>query len=97
MAKTIEILIPTAEPRAEKVAVNPHVHDLNGKTVGFLWDEKPNGDFLLNRIREKLSERFKLAGTVWRQVGGLHIGAEDAAEIQQLAEASDTVVVAVGD
>jgi hypothetical protein len=97
MAKTIEILIPTAEPRAERVAVNPHVHDLNGKIVGFLWDEKPNGDFLLNRIKEKLLERYNLAGTIWRQVGGLHIGAEDAAEIQQLADACDTVIVAVGD
>ena len=97
MAKTIEILIPTAEPRAERGAVNPHVHDLNSKIVGFLWDEKPNGDFLLNRIKEKLLERYNLAGTIWRQVGGLHIGAEDAAEIQQLADACDTVIVAVGD
>ena len=96
MAK-IEILIPTAEPRSEKVAVNPQMHDLNGKVVGFLWDEKPNGDVLLKRIREQLSQRYKLAGTIWRQVGGLHIGAEDAAEIQQLADAADTVVVAVGD
>ena len=97
MAKTIEILVPTAEPRTEKIAVNPHVNDLNGKVIGFLWDEKPNGDFLLNGIREKLSERYKLAGTIWRQVGGLHMEAEKAVEIKELADAADTVIVAVGD
>ena len=97
MAKTIEILIPTAEPRAENVAVNPHVHDLSGKVIGFLWDEKPNGDFLLKRIREQLSQRYKLAGTFWRQVGGLHTEAEKAVEIKELADAADTVIVAVGD
>ena len=97
MTKTIELLVPISEHRINKAEISPHVHDLNGKVVGFLWDEKPNGNVLLQRIREKVSQSYKLGGTVWKQVGGVHIAAEEAGEITQLADTTDTVIVAVGD
>lgn len=97
MAKTVEVLIPTAEPKIKKILVTPRVHDLNGKVVGFLWNEKPNGDFLLQHLREQLSQKYKLAGTDWGQVDRLHTMAEDAIEVKQLAATADTVIIAVAD
>ena len=52
MTNTIEVLVLTAEANIKKLATNPRVHDLNGKVLGFLWNEKPNGDILLKRLRE---------------------------------------------
>ena len=97
MASTIEILIPTAEPKIKTIAVNSRLNDLNGKIVGFLWNEKPNGDILLQRIKDHLSQRFNLADTVWGQVEAVHIPAEDAPEVKQLGTKADAVVIATGD
>ena len=68
MANTIEILVPTGEPRVKKISLNSRVHDLNGKVVGFLWNEKPNADVLLQRIREHILQKYKLpavSGSRW--------------------------------
>ena len=97
MTKTIEILVPTAEPKVKKILINPRVHDMNGKVVGFLWDEKPNGDFLLKNIREQISQRYMLAGSEWAQANGVHIAAENAPEVKQIAASADMVIIAVGD
>ena len=97
MVNTIEILIPTAESKIKKIEENQRVHDLNGKVVGFLWDEKPNGDFLLKHLREQISQRYKLVGTEWAQANGVHIAAEDAPGVKQIAASADMVVIAVGD
>ena len=97
MANTIEILIPTAEPKIKTIAVNSRLNDLNGKIVGFLWNEKPNGDILLQRIKDHLSQRFNLADSVWGQVEAVHIPAEVAPEVKQLGTKADAVVIATGD
>jgi hypothetical protein len=93
----IEILVPTAESKIKKIKENKRVHDLNGKVVGFLWDEKPNGDFLLEHLKEHISQRCKLAGTECAQANGVHIAAEDAPGVKQIAASADMVIVAVGD
>jgi hypothetical protein len=97
MANTIEVFVPTAEPKINKFEVNPRVHDLNGKTVGFLWNEKPNGDILLQRLREHITQKYKLARTEWGQIGGLHVVVENGSVLNELAEKADTVVIAVCD
>ncbi len=94
--KTIAVLDPTAKPRPKEV-IRPHqLNDLNGKVVGFLWNTKPNGDILLLRIKEQLSQRYRLAGTEWREKGGTSVAAE-AAIIEALVKTSDVVVNAIGD
>ena len=97
MADMIEIFIPTAEPRIKKFVINPRLHNLNGKVLGFLWNEKPNGDVLLRRLRQHLSQKYKLAGTAWEQIGGLHVDVDKAPEIKRIADIADTIVIAVCD
>ena len=96
MSETISVLVPTGKPRVEEIPVTPRVPDLNGKVVGFLWNGKPNADILLERIKEQLSERFRLAGTHWH---GCH-SSEEAAypdTIEDVVNNSDLTVVALGD
>jgi hypothetical protein len=97
MADMIEIFVPSAEPKIKKLAVNPRLHNLNGKILGFLWNEKPNGDVLLHRLQMHLSQKYKLAGTVWEQIGGLHVDVDKAPEIKKIAAVADTIVIAVCD
>ena len=97
MASIIEILVPIAEPKIKKISVVSGLGDLNGKIVGFLWNGKPNGDILLQRIKDHLSQKFNLADSVWGQVEAVHIPAEDAPEVKQLGTKADAVVIATGD
>ena len=97
MTDTIEVFVPTAAPKIKKLAVNPHVHDLNGKVLGFLWNEKPNGDILLKRLREQITRKYKQVRTEWGQIDGLHVVVENERVLNKLAEKADTVVIAVCD
>jgi hypothetical protein len=97
MTNTIEVLVPTAEAKINKVAVNPRVHDLNGKVVGFLWNEKPNGDILLRRLKEHITQKYQAVRTEWGQIGGLHVEVEKEPALKELANKADTIVIAVCD
>ena len=94
VTKTIAVLIPTAKPRVKEVSMASRLHDLNDKVVGFLWNGKPNGDILLLRIKEQLSQRFHLAGTNWHQKDA---GVPAEAAIEELTRTSDLVINAIGD
>ena len=59
-AKMVTVLVPTGEARVKEISIAPRVHDLNDKAMGFLWNRKPNGDILLIRTKERLSQRFRL-------------------------------------
>jgi hypothetical protein len=96
MERTIKVLNPTAGSGAKEVGVATPPHDLKGKVVGFMWNHKPNGDILLIRIKEELSRRFNLAGTVWKHWEGGGAGPE-ASIIEEMANNADMVIVAIGD
>jgi hypothetical protein len=97
MAQTIEILIPIAESDVKEIPLNPKTIDLNRKVVGFLWNEKPNGDVLLRRLIKQLSMRYPQVKTVWDQVAALHVLAEVAPQVQRMANEADAVIIATGD
>jgi hypothetical protein len=96
MTSSITILVPTAEPDIKSTPVNARLGDLNHKVVGFLWNEKPNGDVLLTHIRELLSQKYREVRTTWEQVEGLHTQAEVTPEVKRIA-AADTIIIATGD
>jgi len=96
MTNTVTILLPIAESDVKATSVNPRIRDLNGKVVGFLWNEKPNGDVLLTRIRELISEKYNQVKTIWEQVEGLHTAAEIASEVKRIV-AADTIIIGTGD
>ena len=96
MERTIKVLDPTAKSRVKEIKISAPTPDLNGKVVGFLWNHKPNGDILLLRIKEELTRRFKLAGTVWKHWEG-EGSVPEATILEEMAAAADVVVVAISD
>jgi len=98
MTKTTIVLDPTAKPSAEEIAIAPRVHDLNDKRIGFLWNGKPNGDILLLRIKERLSQKFNFTETNWQQrIGPVVSSSSDDPVIKKLASTCDLVVNAICD
>ena len=95
-AHTIAVLDPTAKARGGEISVTPRVHGLDGKVIGFLWNEKPNGDVLLRRIKEHLSQRFDLKGTTWHQKETASMPS-DPGIIEELVDTTDVVINAIGD
>jgi hypothetical protein len=96
MERTIKVLDPTAKAKIKETKISAATHDLNGKVIGFMWNHKPNGDILLNEIKDQLSRRFALKGTVWKHWEGGGSGPE-ASILEEMASAADMVVVAMGD
>ncbi len=68
MSGTIEILSPAAPVRAGDHPLAPRPASLAGLRVGFLHNNKPNGDVLLERVAELLEEReAEIACVRWRK------------------------------
>lgn len=65
-----KLVSPEASIPAASAVVNAHLEDLTGKTVVLYWNGKPNGDILLNRIGELLTENVKDIEVVkaWQQI-----------------------------
>jgi len=96
-ARTIVILDPTEQPKAQEGAQAPQVKKPTGKfTVGFLWNNKPNGDVLLQNIKELLSEKIQLEKTVWQQKEVVAAPADNEI-IEKLAAESNLVISAIAD
>lgn len=64
MIKYIEVLEPTGVTGQKSIQRSAGVGNLNGKTIGFIDNGKPNYDVFLARLIELLSQRFKFAGMV---------------------------------
>jgi hypothetical protein len=64
MTNYIEVLDPTGVTEQQNIKVSSGVGDLNGKTIGFIDNGKPNYDIFLARLMELLNRRFKFAGTI---------------------------------
>ena len=56
----ITVLNPTAPPRELRTAMAERPADLRGKAVGFLWNSKPNGDVLFQRLEQLLREKYEI-------------------------------------
>ena len=93
---TIMVLDPTAPPRelSHSMALRPE--SLRGRTVGFLWNSKPNGDALFSRLEELLREKYEITMTSYQRKPTASLPADDKV-IEELATTADAVVVGLGD
>jgi hypothetical protein len=53
-----EVVWPLGKSHWDKRALNPGIGDLNGKTVGEVWDRVFRGEEIFPAIREALRKRF---------------------------------------
>ena len=92
----IVVLNPTAPPREVRYAMAERLSDIRGKSVGFLWNHKPNGDVLFGRLEELLRQKYEIAGASYGQKPTASIPASEEV-LDQLVASVDAVVVGLGD
>jgi hypothetical protein len=61
----MQVIDPTGIVPAPQTAGSAWQLDVRGKTIGFLWNGKPNADNLFRVIERRLTESFGIAGTIW--------------------------------
>lgn len=94
--KSIEVLVPVAEVKFREINMAERPQNLNGKVIGFIWNNKPNGNLLLKNLEDLLKEKFRLSGTLTRK----KTMASSKAPIEILEELSakcDLAILAIGD
>ncbi len=90
-----EILDPTAGPTIGRGVLSPRLNSLDGKTIGAIWNGRPGGDLILNRILELLRMKYDI-DAVFRAKP--YVGnPAPAALIEELAVKCDAVISGVGD
>ena len=95
-AGTILVLDPTAPPRKLKHDMAARREDIRGQSVGFLWNGKPNGDTLFDRLEELLREKYEIKDAVHQRKATASIPAPQRV-IDELVESADAVVVGLAD
>ena len=95
-ASAITVLNPTAPPRELRTEMAVRPIDLRGKAMGFLWNSKPNGDVLFQRLEQLLREKYEIPEALYRRKPTASIPAEDRV-IEEMAARVEVAVVGLGD
>lgn len=96
MSLSFEVLRPTGVDLIQKKIFAARPSSLDGKTVGLVWNKKPDADILLQEIGKLIEERFK-------DVKVKQVGITDCCiqlppgELEGIAAMIDVGVFAAGD
>ena len=96
--KTAKLIVldPTAAPREMVQAMAPALDGLGGQSLGFLWNSKPNGNLLFERLEKLLREKYEIADVIhWRKPTA-SLPAEDSV-LDELAGSVQAVIVGLAD
>jgi hypothetical protein len=93
----IIVLDPTFELKNKENLMAPRPSRYGSiSRIGFLWNSKPNGDVLLEAIKDKLTAKLGLASTSWYQKDSPSSPASPDI-LTKLANESDMVITATAD
>lgn len=67
MALELTILDPSAGPPTSRPRRAPRPATLDGLVVGAIWNSRPHGDKIIQMVIDRLRERYKLKGVVFRR------------------------------
>ena len=90
------VLDPTAAPREIVQPMAPRLDGLGGQSVGFLWNNKPNGDLLFERLEKLLREKYEIADVIHRRKPTASLPATDSV-LDELAGSVQAVIVGLAD
>ena len=90
------VLNPTAAPREMVQAMAPVLDGLGGQSIGFLWNSKPNGDLLFERLEKLLREKYEIADVIHKRKPTASLPATDEV-LDELAESVQAVIVGLAD
>jgi hypothetical protein len=94
--KTVEVLVPEAEVKFGEIRMAERTKELNGRVVGFLWNNKPNGDRLLKKLENLLKEKFEPSYTLMKRKTTASSKTPDDI-LEELSLKCDLVILAIGD
>jgi hypothetical protein len=60
-----KLLTPCGNVDIKILSTAPRQKTLDGKRIGLVWNQKPNGDILLDRAADLLKQRFKDIKVTW--------------------------------
>lgn len=96
----MQVISPTGVLPVPKAAPESWQLDVRGKTVGILWNGKPNADNLFRIIERRLIDDYGIAGTVWvdkhSEAQGPALPATEAI-FEKLSSGAVAVLVGSGD
>ena len=89
----IEVFVPVASAEFRDIGL---ARRGEVRTLGFLWNDKPNGDILLRTLERLLKEELGVSNTIFRKKPFASSSAPEDV-IEELSGKSDLVILAVGD
>jgi hypothetical protein len=92
----LDVLSPVGEVKAEKQALSERGESLEGKTIAFFSNAKPNVGTLFDNLEKHFSVKFPAIKTVRKEKQNSAFGAPEEI-VQETAETADFVVYGVGD
>ncbi len=94
------LMNPAGDPPRAAFESAGRSRDLDGKTVGLLWNGKPGGDALLDEVGRSLSKRFPGAAMVrfWEtRPASVTAYGMTADDLRFVAQHADLVIGAIAD
>lgn len=93
---TFQVLDPSLKPTTVKGTVSPRLDSLGKKTIGILWNGRPTGDKIFNRITSALREKYEIKEVIFRTKPYFgNIAPKDI--VDELVTSCDAVITGVGD
>ena len=74
----------------------PVLDGLGGQSVGFLWNSKPNGDLLFERLEKLLREKYEIANVVYKRKPTASLPAKEEV-IDELVGSVQAAIVGLAD
>ena len=90
------VLDPTVAPREMVQAMAPALDGLGGQSLGFLWNSKPNGDLLFERLEKLLREKYEISDVIYKRKTTASLPATDEV-LDELAASVQAVIVGLAD
>ncbi len=56
-----QLVNPAGAMKVTPIKLAPRITTLEGKTIGLKWNQKPNGNILLDRVAELLKQKYPTA------------------------------------
>ncbi|MDO8531982.1 MAG: hypothetical protein Q7T26_07420 [Dehalococcoidia bacterium] len=96
-AKTGQVVMldPVGQPETQGQRISSRVADLNGKSIGFLFNGGYSGELVFNHIRQRLGEAHRFANAMSLVKPNVCAPAPKAM-IEEIANSCDVAVVGVG-
>ena len=96
MPNEVELLLPKAIADAGSTKLTPRPESLDGKTLGFLWNSKPNADMLFEEFVSQVGDRYALKDVKRHRKPSAATGATPDI-LDSIQRDCDVAVVALGD